>query len=280
MSTVPRLYNTDCLAVLPEIDSGSIDLVIADPPYGVTCCEWDKSLSFAQIWSHLARIVKPNAAVIFFAVQPYATDLIEAQRKYAPKLRFRYDMIWLKSLPTNALNCSRQPSRAHELLLVFYARQPVYNPQLVDGGKSYIRHRLKLVSTARQERPGVADPGFGYLNGEYDDKVWKCSGLKWPTTILKYPSLTNHRTRFHPTQKPEDLCRKLVETYTDAGAVVLDPFMGSGTTGVVCVQTDRNFVGIEISPEYYTIAVERINRGKFAPSPKIDAVGEQTCLPF
>lgn len=229
------IYNEGCLTGMSRIETGTVDLVLCDLPYGTTHCAWDTVIPFEPLWEQYSRVVKPNGALVFMAAQPFATDLINSNRKL-----FRYDLVWEKTSPVGFANANRMPMRSHELILLFYKRLPSYHPQgLVELEKPLIRagrHKCGGVY-ARLEK----DTTRRYTN--------------YPRSILRFPFKGR---RVHPTQKPLELFEYLVRTYSDAGGLVLDNCMGSGTTGVACVNSGRRFVGFETDEGYFEIARERI----------------------
>lgn len=238
----------DCLELMPSITDKSIDMILCDLPYGTTQIEWDKPIPFEPLWFEYTRVIKDNGAIILFSSQPFTTDLINSNRKI-----FRYEIIWEKNQPTGFLNAKRMPLRKHENLLVFYKKLPVYNPQFT---KVYLNDigRKRLNGTGSQQyKP--------YMN---DDWSYTENGLRYPTDVINFSNWngalfgnTSKATR-HPTQKPVDLCEYLIRTYSNSGETILDNCMGYGSTGVACVNTDRDFIGIEINQEYFSLAEQRI----------------------
>lgn len=232
------VHNADCFDVFPSIADGSVDLVLSDIPYGTTQCKWDSVLDLQMMWEHIYRIAKPSAAIILFSAQPFTSVLV------ASNLRdWRTEWVWEKGNATGFLNAKKQPLRAHENIEVFYRRQPTYNPQMTEG------HERKT-----SKRKSVNSECYGKaLNlTEYD------STKRYPRDVQFFSS-DKQKGNFHPTQKPVSLMRYLVETYSNAGETVLDFTMGSGTTGVACMDTNRNFIGIEKDKEIYRVACTRMD---------------------
>lgn len=232
------VHNADCFDVFPSIADGSVDLVLTDIPYGTTQCKWDSVLDLQMMWEHLYRIAKPSAAIILFSAQPFTSVLV------ASNLRdWRTEWVWEKGNATGFLNAKKQPLRAHENIEVFYRRQPTYNPQMTEG------HERKT-----SKRKSVNSECYGKaLNlTEYD------STKRYPRDVQFFSS-DKQKGNFHPTQKPVSLMRYLIETYSNAGETVLDFTMGSGTTGVACMDTNRNFIGIEKDKEIYQVACTRMD---------------------
>ncbi len=232
------LWHGDCLDLLPGIPDGSIDMVFADLPYGVTANKWDSVIPFEPLWKQLLRAGKRNAAFVFTATQPFATALINSQ----PRL-FRYDLVWDKKLVTGHLNANRCPLRRHELVLMFARCATTYSPQKTQGkafskggGKKSTNYGQYVTATERA----------------YD-------GARFPTSIIDCQLVNAQRIEsMHPTQKPVALLEWLVKTYTNPGDIVLDPTRGSGTTGVACINTGRQFIGIEKDATYYATAQRRL----------------------
>lgn len=221
------LHTGDCLDVMASIPDGSVDLILADLPYGSTRCAWDIVIPFAPLWAHYKRIAKRNAAIVLCAAQPFASLLVTSNLP-----AYRYEWVWEKGNATGFLNAKKQPLRAHETAQVFYRRQPTYHPQMTSG------HARKTTSrkTVNSECYGKA------LNlTEYD------STERYPRSVQFFSS-DKQRGSYHPTQKPVDFMKFLIATYTNRGDTVLDNTMGSGTTGVACAELpelDLNFIGIE-----------------------------------
>ena len=228
----------DCLDRMQEIAAGSVDLVLTDPPYGTTACKWDAVIPFEPMWAHVRRVLKPNGAAVFTASQPFTSALVMSNPKW-----FRYEWVWNKVQPTGHLNAKRQPMRVCESVLVFYGDQPTYLPQMGRG---------KAIKRTAGGKQTDCYGAFKRLGSDSDS-------TRHPTTLLTISAgrSPNNRT-VHPTQKPVALMEYLVRTYTNPGETVLDFTMGSGTTGVACVNTGRQFIGIERDPTYYAIAERRI----------------------
>lgn len=231
------LHNADCFDVFPQIASGTVDLVCADIPYGTTQCRWDSVLDLALMWEHLYRIVKPSAAIVLFSAQPFTSVLINSNLR-----DWRSEWIWEKGNATGFLNAKKQPLRAHENIEVFYRRQPTYNPQFTHGHE----RRTSKRKTVNSECYGKA-----LTLTKYD------STSRYPRDVQFFSS-DKQTGNYHPTQKPLALVQYLIETYSNPGDTVLDFTMGSGTAGVACQQTERNFIGIEKDAAIYRTACERM----------------------
>lgn len=227
--------------ILPEITDGSIDAVISDPPYGTTNLSWDHAIDLERFWLETNRVCRPEAVVVLFGCQPFTTALINSNRS-----QFRYELIWVKSRPVGFLSANRRPLRSHENILVF-CRKPnssTYNPQKVPG-KPY-----------RVTRPNASRGGKHYNTPALPVTINE-SGDRHPWSVLhhKHPA---GRECLHPTQKPLDLMRFLVRSYSNPGDLVLDPFMGSGSTGHAALEQGRRFVGMESDQGYYDAAAARL----------------------
>lgn len=230
----------DCLELMGDIPNGSIDMILCDMPYGISRNKWDTVIPLDRLWYIYKRIIKDNGAIVLFSQQPFTAALVSSQ----PQL-FRYEWIWHKTQPTGFLNAKRMPLRAHENILVFYKKLPTYNPQKTHGHK-------RKVSTAEHKRNSAKTTNYGaYKAHTYD------STDRYPTSVLTY-STDKQKAAYHSTQKPVALLEYLIKTYTNEGDTVLDNCMGSGSTGVACVNTGRRFIGIEIDENYYNVARKRI----------------------
>ena len=230
----------DCIQKLKEIPSGSVDMVLADPPYGTTRCRWDSPIPFAPLWDELRRVVKKDGAILLFCGEPFGSAL----RLSNPK-EYRYDWVWQKTSPTGFLNARRQPLRDVENIAVFYRSPPLYIPQKTSG-------HTRKVSSAYSKR----NCRRGEIYGEYGATSYD-STERYPTQVLRFKS-DKQREAYHPTQKPVALLEYLIKTYTLPGQTVLDVCMGSGSTGVAALRAGRKFIGIELSAEYYAVATRRI----------------------
>lgn len=237
-----QLYQGDCLEVMKDIPDKSVDMILCDLPYGTTECKWDKFIDNKSMWEHYNRILKESGNIILFASQPFTTKLIESN----PKM-FRYEIIWIKTRPTGFANANYRPMKKHENILIFTKaststagnNHATYNPQ----GLIECERKVKRTSRGYQgERQNSKD--------EYVSKF-----TNYPTSIVEFPS---EGKTVHPTQKPVDLLKYLIKTYSNEGEVVLDNCMGSGSTGVACINTNRRFIGIELDETYFNIAKERI----------------------
>ena len=238
------LMQGDCLERMKEIPSGSVDMVLTDPPYGTTACKWDTVIDLDRMWEQLKRIIKPNGVIALTASQPFTSALVMSN----PKM-FKHDIVWFKNVPTGMAQANYAPMKYHESILVF------------------CKNKIGTFNKQMQEREGVGKDCYRYQHycGESNhvkmDKVKKHydENLVNPSSIVLFNSVPNRRGKVHPTQKPITLAEYLIKTYTNENETVLDNCMGSGTTGVACVNLNRDFIGIEKDPEYFKIAEKRIN---------------------
>ena len=237
-----RLYNDDMFNILWRIEDQSINLLLTDFPYGTLNKkrnEWDKVIDYDRFWQQVDRICKPNAAIISTAAQPFTSVLISTN--YA---NFKYCLVWEKSKATGYLNAKKQPMRAHEDIVVFYKKQPTYNPQMTIG-KPYDKGTAVRDATQYGKQTKAVH-------------VKNTEGTRYPRSVL-YFKTAEDEGKLHPTQKPISLYEYLIRTYSNEGDVVLDPCMGSGTTGIASINTDREFIGIEREEKYYKVAEDRLN---------------------
>lgn len=236
------LKHGECIEVMRKMPEKSIDLILCDPPYGLTNCRWDKKIPFAEMWEQYDRVLKERGAAVLFAAQPFTARLINSNKK-----NFRYCWYWKKNNKTGYANAKKQPMRCIEEICVFYKNAPTYNPQ-----------GLQLLKKPRKRGVGVAGKDYVYqLNNNFKDV--KQIYTNYPSHLLEFANeAASNKKRFHPTQKPVALLEYLIKTYTNEGETVLDNCMGSGSTGVACVNTKRRFIGIERDKDYFLIASERI----------------------
>lgn len=230
----PNLMHGDCLEEMRSIPDGSVDMVLCDLPYGTTQNKWDAIIPFDQLWAQYRRVCR--GAIVLTAAQPFTSALVMSN----PAM-FKYQWVWEKSVATNFLNAKKQPLRNHEDVLVFYDSRPTYNPQMVPGERKTSR------------RIGTKTANYG----KADKETFYDSTERYPLSVQRFGSRIDGAA-LHPTQKPVALMEYLIRTYTDEGDTVLDNTMGSGTTGVACMNTGRQFIGIERDPDYFVIACERI----------------------
>lgn len=236
MST-QTIINADCLEYMKTLPDKSFDLVLTDPPYGTTQCAWDTVVPFADMWREVERVMKDDGAIIMTASQPFTTELIHSNIG-----NFRHSWIWDKGLSGNIFLAKTQPMKIHEDVCVFSKETPRYYPLKTSQKERKIRNN------------GMNDSAFGSFNN-YEGGV---TDELNPKSIIYFPN-TDRQGIEHPTQKPVELMKYLVQTYSIENNTILDPFMGSGTTLVACKHLNRNCVGIEISEKYCKIAQERLD---------------------
>lgn len=234
------LWNGDCIEYMKNISDSSVDMILCDPPYGTTKNRWDHILPLSQLWDEYLRITHENSAIILFANGLFTVDLINSNRAM-----WRYNLIWEKTTPTGFLNANRMPLRIHEDICVFYKKPPIYHPQKTYG-------HVRKVSSAEHKRGSKSTTNYGnYKNCSYD------STERYPTSVLKFKT-DKQKSSLHPTQKPVDLLSFLIKSYSNPGDLILDSCMGSGSTGVAAVQSNRDFIGIEKDESYFKIAQDRL----------------------
>jgi site-specific DNA-methyltransferase (adenine-specific) len=233
-----KLFNADCFDIFPKIADKSVDLILADLPYGTTQCKWDSILPFDKLWKEYERIIKDNGAIVLSASQPFTSALIMSN----PSL-FRYNWIYKKTKATGFLDAKKRPLNDYEDICVFYKKPPIYNPQMIQAEKQYKRG---LVKKRKSDCYGE-EYAFNQLE----------TGMRYPKRIIEVQN-ANTQNIFHPTQKPVFLMEYFVKTYTNESDLVLDNTFGSGTTAVACQNLNRQFVGMEKEKKYFDIAVQRL----------------------
>ena len=225
----------DCLELMKDIPDGSVNLILCDLPYGTTDCKWDSVIPFEPLWKAYKRIIKANGAIVLTASQPFTTVLAASNIN-----EFKYQWVWKKERPSNPQLAKLQPLKFHEDILVFANGKATYNPQ---GVIEIPKEKLKVHKPEKN------------LLGHCQRKPYIQTHTGYPKSIVSFSAERGH----HPTQKPVALMEYLIKTYTNEGDTVLDNCMGSGTTGVACVNTNRSFIGIEMDAKYFNIAQNRIN---------------------
>jgi site-specific DNA-methyltransferase (adenine-specific) len=234
------LYRGDCLEEMSKIPDGSVDLVLTDPPYGTTACKWDSVIPFEPMWAQYKRAIKDNGAIVLFGSEPFTSLLVVSNLPM-----FRYDLVWDKvNLYTGTLLANKRPLKRHENILVFYEQLPTYNKQWREGRAYSMTRNCK----------GVGE----YATNEYCRTKTINTGQHNPCSVIEIKGDIKREKGLHPTQKPVALLEYLIKTYTNEGETVLDNCMGSGSTGVACVNTNRDFIGIELDADYFKIAGKRI----------------------
>lgn len=232
-----QIFCGDCLELMKDIPDKSIDMILCDLPYGTTARnKWDCVIEYELLWEQYERIIKENGAICLFAQAPFDKTLACSNLTL-----FRYEWIWVKQQGTGHLNAKKMPMKAHENVLVFYKKLPTYNPQMREG------------------KPYVCKSGRGSTNyREQKSVITENSGFRYPLDVLSFQSDKG----LHPTQRPVALLEYLIKTYTNDGETVLDNCMGSGSTGIACINTNRNFIGIELDPTYFETAKKRLEEAE------------------
>ena len=238
-----KIYNEDCLEGMKRIPDKSVDMILCDLPYGTTSCKWDAIIPFEPLWEQYERVIKDNGAIVLTASQPFTTKLINSNIG-----NFKYSWVWNKKNSSTALLAKIQPLRIHEDIIVFYKKKPTYNPQMTKG-------------KPRKDFKKNVSNGEAFNNAIVSRVYDNSEGLYYPKSILEI-SNANQRNRLHPTQKPVALFEYLIKTYTNEGETVLDNCMGSGTTAVACLNTNRNYIGFELDKNYYKVILDRIEKHK------------------
>lgn len=230
----------DCLDIMPGLAAGSVDMVLADLPYGTTACKWDSVIPFEPLWREYRRVCKPTAAIVLTASQPFTSALVMSNPGW-----FRHEWVWEKDGGSNFLNTPREPMKEHESIAVFSRGDWTFNKQMQERIGS---RRGKITKSSGRSH--------SMCYGQFSNAEFEVAALRGPRSIQR----VSRERGLHPTQKPVALMEYLIRTYTNEGDTVLDNTMGSGTTGVACATLGRKFIGIEISCEYFQIAEDRIRK--------------------
>lgn len=230
-----KLYNNDCLKILPTLPDHSVDMVLSDLPFGLTRNQWDSIIPMDQLWEQYKRLLKVGGVVALFGDEPFSSSLRLSNPKW-----YRYDWYWTKNRTTGFLNANRMPLKRVETISIFYPKLPLYNPQKEIGYKPYT------------SMTGSKTKNYG----KFKSIKTVSDGSRYPTNVLTFNKVNK---TIHPTQKPVDLLEYLIKTYTNEGMTVLDNAMGSGSTGVACKNLNRNFIGIEKDSDYFKLAKERLD---------------------
>lgn len=223
---------------MQEIQDKSVDMILCDLPYGTTQNKWDSIIPLDELWKEYKRIIKDNGAIALTSQGIFTAKLILSNEKW-----FKYKIVWEKSKATNFLNAKKQPLRKHEDICVFYKKQPIYNPQMTEG---------------EPYNKGIRKDQLTGSYGDFKPVEVKSEGLRYPTDVRYFKTSESEGKVYHPTQKPISLLEDLIKTYTNEGDLVLDNCMGSGSTGVATINTNREFIGIELEEEYFNIAKNRL----------------------
>ena len=247
-----KLYNGDCLELMKDIPDGSVDMILCDLPYGTTACAWDTVIPFDRLWAEYRRVTKENAAILLFGSEPFSSYM-----RISNIAMFRYDWIWHKSSSGGSfIHAKKMPMKFHEIISVFYAKQPTYNPQFQEYSES-VKKRFKeggIVNKSNCNNPNEIQGIVPNVNG-----IISYERGKYPESVQFFSSVPNcNGIKLHPTQKPVELLEYMIRTYSNEGETILDNTMGSGSTGVACANTGRNFIGMELDGKYFSIADKRI----------------------
>lgn len=240
-----KIYNEDCLEGMKRISDKSIDMILCDLPYGTTRNKWDSIIPLDKLREQYNRIIKDNGVIVLTAQTPF--DKVLGISNIA---NLRYEWIWEKDSGTGFLNAKKMPLKSHENILVFYKKLPAYNPQMREGFKPYTTKK--------------GHHGSNY--GEDKGAITSSNGTRYPITSLKF---NRDKDKLHPTQKPVALFEYLIQTYTNEGDIVLDNCIGSGTTAVAAINTNRQFIGFEKEKEYFDVAIERIEKASEEDDKKV-----------
>ena len=236
-----KVYLGDCLEVMKEISDGSVDMILADLPYGTTQNKWDTIISFDSLWKNYWRALKPNGVIALTASQPFSSALVMSQPKY-----FKHEWIWIKNRGSNFANTVREPFKEHEQVLIFSKGKWIYNKQMQErsgSGADRVKYDFNTITESENYRK------FDRTSDSKDKK------LRVPSSWQKF----NTQVGLHPTQKPIALFEYLIKTYTNEGEIILDNVAGSGTTAIACINTNRNYILIEKEKKYYDIIIKRIS---------------------
>jgi len=234
-----NLIENDCLEIMKEIPSKSVDMILCDLPYGTTQNKWDSVIPLPELWKEYERIIKDNGVVVLTAQGLFTAKLIMSNERL-----FKYKIVWEKSKPTNFLNAKKQPLRKHEDICVFYKSQPVYNPQMKNGSPY---------------NKGFRKDQFTGSYGDFKTVEVKSDGDRYPTDVVYFKTAESEGEVYHPTQKPVELGRYLIRTFTNPGDIVMDNAFGSGSFLMAAILEFRNFIGIEKNKDVHLFKKKRIN---------------------
>jgi len=237
-----RLIQGDCIEEMQKLIERDVkvDMVLTDPPYNISNCKWDSMIDIDKMWDCINNLTYDNTPILIFGNEPFSSSLRLSYQYY------KYDIIWDKEVRTGFLNSKKQPLRQYENIMIFYRKQPSYNPIMWEGEEENHTHKTKRKSNN--------------VYGEHHEVPTRLTKMKYPTNIISFNARAkecNNQNRVHPTQKPVALLEYLIKTYSNPNDIILDFTMGSGSTGVACLNTNRDFIGIELDEDYYNIAKER-----------------------
>ncbi len=252
--TLSKLYLGDCLELMREIPTGTVDFICADLPYGITNCAWDRRIDLGRMWQEFLRVGKENAAIALFAAGKFLIELAASNLKM-----YRYKWVWEKNLAVGFLNAKKMPLRAHEDILIFYRKLPTYNPQGL----------IEINEVRHSNNKGRFGTTVRLAPWQKKCETYTAKYTNYPTDVLKFKALPS-QCKNHTSEKPVALLEYIIKTYSNEGEVVLDPVMGSGSCGVASIQTGRKFIGMELDAKYFDIAAERIAEAEGSVQLKID----------
>ena len=240
MLELNKIYNEDCLEGMKRIPDKSVDMILCDLPYGTTACKWDRVIPFEPLWEQYERVIKDNGAIVLFGSEPFASLLRISNIK-----NYKYDWYWDKTRGVGFLNAKKQPMKSVETVSIFYNKPCTYNPQMRDRDKPRV---------SKNKNSQIV---YGKAQ---DDFVGEQLTKKYPVTLLSFSKSSKEDMQYHSSQKPVALCEYLIKTYTNESNTVLDNCIGSGTTAIACINTNRNFIGFELDKHYCDIANERVRK--------------------
>lgn len=242
------IYNMDCLEGMKRTPDKSIDMILCDLPYGTTKCKWDTPLCLDTLWGQYNRIIKDNGAIILTAKEPFTSSLILSNLQF-----YRQKLTWLKTRPTNVLNAKKQFMNWTEDIVVFYKRLPTFNPIMRTDGQ-FTGIKIQRANTDRSN-------STFFRTGEKKNYIHKSNnGMFYPKSVIEISNVHHGDQCLHPTQKPVALFEYLIKTYTNENDVILDNCIGSGTTAIACLNTNRNYIGFELDKNYFEVSQKRINK--------------------
>lgn len=239
MNIYNQLWNGNCFELMKNIPDNSVDMIFSDPPYNTTKNKWEYEIDLDKMWLEFNRIIKPNGVIALWSQAPFSHKLAMSNIK-----KYRYEWVIEKTKATGHLNAKKMPMKAHETIQIFYSKLPIYNPQMTEGHSpvhSYTKHTTDGTCYG-ETKIGISGGG---------------STQRYPRDVLQFKWDTQ-KSNLHPTQKPIDACEYFIKTYTNEDCIILDPFMGSGTTCLACKNLNRNYIGIELDKNYFDIAKNRI----------------------
>ncbi len=244
------LHKGDCLELMKDIPDGSVDMILCDLPYGTTACKWDAIIPFEPLWEQYERVIKDNGAIVLFGNEPFSSKLRMSNLKL-----YKYDWKWIKENATGFQTVKAQPMRKYEDIMIFS------KGTIASGSKRNMKYYPQNLKEINKIKKVAKKPEYMGERPNQDGKTYIAKYTNYPVNLLNF---NRDKEKLHPTQKPVALLEYLIKTYTNEGEIVLDNCMGSGSTGVACINTGRNFIGIELDEGYFNIAQERIQAAQAA----------------